>query len=300
MCEAVLTEWKLGTELEQGVRIQPADLSIWNMFETREAPTITRLALLQSAQCLHEGNPEEAWQWLRALFRFTRHLGNPGSLMTRFTGAALHAMARDHFITWATHETVTTEHLQAALIELREINELTAAYSVNLKAEYFAYANLLSSKESIREYFSYDRNPLDDIPKPLIAGYLFLNAEPQLCQVLLRHVFANHLSQCDLPRWERKIAGTRLPLFLPTGKETPPLMDADTLNDLLMRSVMARHLIPSLSANLGWSDREQARQAAYELGRNRRSSGRFGRAWESVDIDLALKGLHGENICRRW
>ncbi|MFT4557513.1 MAG: hypothetical protein ACI92S_002883, partial [Planctomycetaceae bacterium] len=31
-------------------------------------------------------------------------------------------------------------------------------------------------------------------------------------------------------------------------------------------------------------------------GRNRRSSGRFGRAWESVDIDLALKGLHGENI----
>jgi cellulose synthase/poly-beta-1,6-N-acetylglucosamine synthase-like glycosyltransferase len=36
------------------------------------------------------------------------------------------------------------------------------------------------------------------------------------------------------------------------------------------------------------------------VGRNRRSSGRFGRAWESVDIDLALKGLHGENICRRW
>jgi hypothetical protein len=35
-------------------------------------------------------------------------------------------------------------------------------------------------------------------------------------------------------------------------------------------------------------------------GRNRRSSGRFGRAWESVDIDLALKGLHGENIGRRW
>jgi CheY-like chemotaxis protein len=39
---------------------------------------------------------------------------------------------------------------------------------------------------------------------------------------------------------------------------------------------------------------------AVARGRNRRSSGRFGRAWESVDIDLALKGLHGENIGRRW
>ena len=36
------------------------------------------------------------------------------------------------------------------------------------------------------------------------------------------------------------------------------------------------------------------------MGRNRRSSGRFGRVWESGNIDLALKGLHGENIGRRW
>ena len=49
--------------------------------------------------------------------------------------------------------------------------------------------------------------------------------------------------------------------------------------------------------DLPWSI---ANAHASRKGRNRRSSGRFGRAWESVDIDLALKGLHGENIGRRW
>ena len=60
MCEAVLTEWQLGTELERGVQIQPADLDIWDMIETQKSRTISRLALLQSAQCLHEGKPEGA------------------------------------------------------------------------------------------------------------------------------------------------------------------------------------------------------------------------------------------------
>lgn len=265
-CEAVLAEWKLGTELEKGVEIQPADLEMWYMVETRKSRTISRLALLQSAQCLHEGNPEESWQWLRASFRFSRHLGNPGTLITRVIGAALHAMAREHFITWATHETVTTKHLQAALIDLREINKLTAVFSVILKAEYLTYMRVLSSKERVREYFSYGKRPLKDIPEPLIGGYLFLIAEPQLCQVLTRHVFANHLSQCDLPRWERNIVRVpRVSLFLPTGRETPMLMDPGILGDAVMRSWMTAYLLPQSIHVLNALDREQARQAAYEL-----------------------------------
>ena len=268
-CEAVLAKWKRGTELERGVRIQPADQDFWDVIDLQKIRTISHLALLKSAQCLHERKPEEAWQWLRAMFRFSRHLGNPGPWITRLLGCSVHAMANEQLIAWASHESVTAEQLQTALAELREINELTAAFSVNLKADYLTYSKFFSSPEMIRKYFR-DECPLWDdpalnIPEAFHDGYLFLNAEPKLCEVLLRHVFANHLSQCDLPRWERKIAGTRLPLFLPTGKEKPPLMDVGVLNDVLMRSIMAQHHFPMSVKLLESIDREQARQTAYEL-----------------------------------
>jgi hypothetical protein len=268
-CEAVLADWKFGTEFERGVQIQPADLQFWDIIGVQESRTISHLALLKSAQCLHEGKPEEAWQWLRALFRFSRHLGNPGPWVTRLLGRSYHAMANEQLVAWASHKDVTAEQLQSALTELREINELTAAFSANLKAEYLTYSKFFSSPEMIRKYFRDEcplwNGPALNIPEAFHDGYLFLNAEPELCEVLLRHVFANHLSQCDLPRWERKIAGTRLLLFLPTGKEKPPLMDAGALNDVLMRSIMAQHHFPMSFKLLEIIDREQARQTAYEL-----------------------------------
>jgi hypothetical protein len=268
-CESPLAEWKRGTELEKGVRVQPADQDLLDMIDSQKSRTISRLALLKSAQCLHDNKPEEAWQWLRAMFRFSRHLDNQGPVMTRLLGCSVHAMANEQLIAWAAHKTVTADQLQIALAELREINELTAAFSVNLKADYLTYSKFFSSPEMIRKYFR-DECPLWDdpalnIPEAFHDGYLFLNAEPKLCEVLLRHVFANHLSQCDLPRWERKIAGTRLPLFLPTGKEKLPLMDAGTLNDVLMRSIMAQHHFSMSFKLLEYIDLEQARQAAYEL-----------------------------------
>ena len=185
-------------------------------------------------------------------------------------GAAYHAMASDQFTEWASHKSVTTEHLQIALIELREINKLTASCSVNVKTEYFSYMNLLSSRESVREYFLDAHFFWNDsewnVPEPFVGGHLYLNAEPRLSQVLLRHVFANHLSQCDLPRREREIEGTsRIPLFLPSGNESPPLMDVSTLDNALLRSTMALHFIPSSIQLLKTIDREQARQVAYEL-----------------------------------
>ncbi|MFT4554951.1 MAG: hypothetical protein ACI93T_001753 [Porticoccaceae bacterium] len=270
MCEAVLAEWQLGTELERGVQIQPADLQIWDLIEVQKSRTIICLALLKSAQCLDEDQSEEAWQWLRALFRFSRHIGNSGRFISRMVGDSCHAMLSKQFIGWASHKSVTTEHLQTAFIELQVINALTASCSVNVKAEYFSYMNLLSSPETVHEYFlgehSFWGDPDWNVPEPLVGSHLFLNAEPQLSQLLLRHLFANHLSQCDLPRRERNVAGTsRIPLFLPTGKETPPLMNVSTLNDAMMRSMMAQHFIPSSIQILKMIDRGQARQAAYEL-----------------------------------
>jgi hypothetical protein len=92
-----------------------------------------------------------------------------------------------------------------------------------------------------------------------------VNAEPEVALILQRHLFANHLSQCDLPRWERKVAGTGHDLFLPTGKEKPPLMAVRTLDKALMRSPLVRNVILRFSDLVEVTDREQARQVAIEL-----------------------------------
>lgn len=268
-CEELLAEWRRGTKLERGVHVQPEDLQIWVTVAVQKSRAIQRLALLKSAQCLHEGNPGEAWQWLRAVFRFSRHLGNPGTSISRTVGAAYHSFAREQFVIWASHKSVTAEHLQRALIELRELNELTPDVSVSLKSDYLAAMNLLSSSETVREYFYIERLLWDDsaghIPQSLVGSHLFLTAEPQLGQQVLRHVLANHLSQCDLPRSERRIAKTRVQLFRPTGKEKPPLMDTALLNDAVMRSMMAGSLCTSPFQLLRTVDHERSRQAAYEL-----------------------------------
>jgi len=134
-------------------------------------------------------------------------------------------MAASSIAAWATHEDVSLADLQSALAEVREIQKLTAPNSDSLKAEYMTSTNTISRAHILREVVNYARQ----IPDGLEGGYLFVNGEPQLSRVLMRHVFANYLSQCDLPPFERQLAGSGLGLYLPTGKESPPLMEPGKL-----------------------------------------------------------------------
>jgi hypothetical protein len=261
----ILDEWKRGTELERGVAVQPADLEQLVHISAFDARLVCYLALLMSARCLEEGQPEEAWQWLLANLKFSRHLGNPGPITDRYCGIAFHAIISGHVAIWASHESVTTEHLKVALQDLREINRRTVANSVVFKCEYFQTLNLLSSPQRVQEYcrLSLPRGAiLDGVPGPLSGSYLFLLGEPELCQLVLRHYYANILSQCDLPRQARTLS-TVQGLFQPTGAESPPLIDPESLAVLLKRSQLASQLEPSMFLIEG-DDRERARQALLE------------------------------------
>ena len=82
--------------------------------------------------------------------------------------------------------------------------------------------------------------------------------------MLNRRWYANLLSQCDLPRWERSLASSRTGLFQPTGAERPELIDPAVLSDLSQRSPLANLLFPSVSF-CEYGDSEQVRQTALEL-----------------------------------
>ena len=262
--ELLLEEWKRGTECERGVRVQSADAEPWDLIGVAESRTIARLTVLKSALLIHEGDTAKAWEWLRAFFRFSRHLGNPGPWIERSVGVSIHAMCRKSIVHWAADDVVTASQIENAIRELRVIYRLTARNSVVLKHEYLVCEKWLSQQEFAEKYC----RGVGIVPEKLesVSGiYLFLNAEPQLAELLLRHVYANCLSQCDLPRRKRVFAGTRYPLFKPTGSETPSLMNVNALGDALARSKLAQSLGPKIYGLLDMTDRERACQTALEL-----------------------------------
>lgn len=260
--DEAMAEWRLGTELDQGVYVDVASADFTALIPvTQEMRQFGRLAVLRALQNLDEGNTEEAWQWLRAMMRSSRNTGQHGFIVERLVGVALHRMAADSLAVWAAHENVTEKDLQKALAELREIDKLTGSNSAALKAEYTSGINSISRPKSLDGLVNYDSS----VPKGVTGAYLFVNGEPQLSRLLYRHVFANYLSQCDLPRNERTHSGSRLDLYTPTGKESPKLMDPGDLDAAVMRSILARLMIPAVANCVTAFDLERARQDALEL-----------------------------------
>ena len=268
LSQTALMEWKRGTACTQGVRIQPADLDWMNYIGVQDSQTWVRLAILQTSRCLDEGRSEEAWQWLNALFRFSRHCSNPGPMIDRLVGTSIHYRASRAAIDWAVHESATTDLIEAALTDLRGMFRLTVQNSVILKSDYLATTRMLSTPEGVHTFLRSIDTGLGvrklGIPKELRGIYLFINAEPELAELILRHALANHLSQCDKPRRQRDVSAARSSLFQPTGKETPPLMDPAVLDECLQRSVLTAFLGMSIQLP-EYTDREAARQTALEL-----------------------------------
>ena len=263
-CEMLLVEWKRGTDCDHGVRVQPADAEWYDMVGTRDSRAISRLAILKSAKFLDEGCADKAWEWLRALFRFSRHLGNPGSMIDRVVGSAFYAMGSKSLVRWAADDRVTVSQIRDAIQELNAIYQMTAPCSLVLKHEYLALSRVLAQPTALQETQAFKVAVSDEL-EALAGIYLFLAGEPELAEVLLRHKFANCLSQCDRCRWDRNLAATRDCLFEPTGAEQPSLMNVNSLDLVLVRSVLARRLGPSLRHYLDLTDREQVLQTALEL-----------------------------------
>ena len=238
-CEQILDEWKRGTECERGVRVQAVKADWYAPIDSQKYSTITCLAIMMSARYLNEKQADKSWLWQHALFRFTRHLGNPGMSADRFCGASFHARNSKSMVLWAKHELVTASLLKTAAKELSGIYQTTVINHISLKYDYLATSRILSQPSTLEDTYVFEEAVPDEM-KSVSGIYLFLNAEPQLAELLLRHVFANGLSQCDRPRQDRVMAVTRYPLFVPSGSETPPLINPNTLDEALTRSKTGR------------------------------------------------------------
>jgi len=261
-CEPALTEWKHGAELDDGHYLDVADIDYSTLLPVvQDLRRFSWLAALQMLRCQEEGKSNEAWAWLRASLRSSRHAGKHGVSIERFVGISIHHRTAKAIVYWATQDETSTEQLEAALKDVREIYRLTTTTSTTMKAQ-----AILASRTLVDSYSGTLMLPeFRKIPKELMSAYVFVKGDPELGRELINHVFANYLSQCDLRPSDRTLAIARLGLYRPTGKEVPPLMDPTLLSDAVMRSRIVGHLVAGDSQAIMACDLERSRQAALEL-----------------------------------
>lgn len=239
-CQLALEEWKIGTELDDGNYLDVAALDYSALLPAiQDLRRFSRLAVIQMLRCNDEGKTDQAWTWLRATLRSSRHAGKHGVAIERLAGSSIHSGAAKAIVHWASQDEVLSEQLRKALEDVREINRLTPAMSATMKPEAILAMNSLRDSQQCSELLPSSRR----VHSQLMPAYLFVKGDPELSRELVAHAFSNYLSQCDLRPSDRTPTIARFGLYRPTGKEVPSLMEPSRLSDAVMNSLLARRLV---------------------------------------------------------
>ena len=258
---AALDEWRLATEREQVLFIQPKEMRFDTQLEhVQKMREFSRLVQLRAAKELHDGNVEEAWKWLRAEYRSSRHSGQHGVLIGRLVGCAIHDTVSHKLIAWAEDPRVDAAQLRTALAALDHDWSLTVPPSVALKSEYLVLSELIERLGNDHDAFQ-KMGVTDQTAGP----FPFLLGEPEYSRRAMRLVFENLLAQIDKPVRDRPKRVGIFKLFEPAPGVVPPITP-EKLNDAVYAPSYVRVLLPTLDSCDNAIQREAARQQALMLG----------------------------------
>ncbi len=261
--QVALAEWRKGTERSQAAEIPPKDFRFSTLIKvTSESRELTRLAILQAERCAHESDLDNAWDWLRASVRASRHVQQNGALIQRLVGMAMFYNSVAGIKRWAAHPAVTPDQLRKALTEFRDADRLTPPNSIALKTEYLCLTNTVT-ETSRHELMQYGLGI--HFPPVLQSTALYVMGDPELSLKAFQHVFANLLSEIDKPKCDRApSAGGRFNLYdLPPGMSR--CLTARELDTVTFSAYLARSTLPAYQQVGDAMDREAARRAAVSL-----------------------------------
>ena len=202
--------WRRGTERREALALSPRSITIETSSPfVQDLRYLVRLARIQGSRLESEGDPAGAWEWYRAIFRTSRHLGPRATMIERFVGGQFHRIACNQLTRWASGPGVDAAMLRKALDAAIADYSETRPISENLKAEYLAFANTYDDPGLMRKCLAFpeetglsrattlERNP---------AAFNILRVlrrEPERSRRVLRLVFANLLAWSDLPTGAR-------------------------------------------------------------------------------------------------
>lgn len=211
--------------------------------EIQQAREFSRLVRLEASRLLVEGQPDAAWDWLLTSFRMSRQPGRHGPMIERLVGIGTHALTAEGMVKWANDPQVTGDLLRRAMRELPDEQKRTPPLSACLQTEYLS---VMATWRTLT--FG-----------PANATLNRLTGESKLNERVFRHVFANWLSQADLPRNQRTKTLPGLFVFEPSPANVKTQPSASEVSGYVYESMMAALLVPSGQQFFVATDREAAR-----------------------------------------
>jgi uncharacterized protein YbjQ (UPF0145 family) len=195
--------FRKGTARAGGLYGQPQDQSYKTMISVTRHQALSRLARLEAARLIADGDLGTAWDWYKATLRHSRHVGMYGTARARLVGTAFHAKAVEDITRWASDGRVSALMLRQAMSDAIAAYQLTQPPSTTLRSEYFFVMNTIDDRES---------RPLDRLLNDVERG-----------KRIIRLAYANWLTEIDLPRWQQtpRFPG-RLRLFAPATLQSGP------------------------------------------------------------------------------
>jgi hypothetical protein len=274
-----LERWKLGTAKAVHLTLQPAEMTLeYYSTSVVESRTITELAGLEILRLEAVGELEAAWDWLQALYRYSRHMGMFDTELDRSLGVSAHSYAVAGIVRWAAQEAIDAAQLRQALDALRSDYRMTAHPSVTLRAEYFRKLDELNRLDESREAYATvvdTMDPLFDLlglpdarpPKRMPGDLeLYFANEPEFTRRLLQHQMANLLAYCDLPHEERPpVLDGKLFYFDADDAPERSRLPAATFRKLAQRSRLPQFILFKNGNGGGMLTRERARQGLVEI-----------------------------------
>ena len=275
-----LLEWKRGTTfpLAQHGPLSSFSSSVWSD-KFSQVQRVSLLARLEAEKFEQQGDMATAWEWHRAGFRFSRHLGHKGTLLIRLFGKSLHLAAVNDLVHWAEHPAVKVDQLREALDEVRSSFSKTAPWADVLKLEY-VWLNERLSKMTLRELAAERSGLFPSVPVLSRQFRLWVVGEPHLLLRLQRQVLENSLEEMDKPLMQQRPTASYSPLLFQVDSNHPDQMKPADIMFAVQRSFgNGTYWATGAVSNAFANHEEEGRQAALEvvlaLQLYRREHGKF-------------------------
>ncbi len=255
---SVLAIWREGSERPDALYHQPGASAVDTLLPlSQDMRLVALLAGLEGSRLEQDGAMGRAWEWYRAMLRFSRHVGRHGCLIERHIGAAVHEVATRRILRWAADPRVDTGQLRRALDETLAADALTAPLSDALKFEYMMY---LRDLDELRVMVNLKEVPLPGgkgglmegltsqmgIRAPVQRALLRASNDVERSRRAMRLLFANWMAQVDRPAAMRAGVAVREPALIyatdPTAPAAANAVSPEFLAKALDRNALSRSI----------------------------------------------------------
>lgn len=257
--------WLEGTDKPKAFCFNPAILGPpGSQLVSQGIRKLIRLIPYKARELQSRGSHDEAWKYLAGGLRTSAHLAQGGQIIDRLTGIAGLAVVSPAIQHWAENPQVSPAQLRQAATDLDQIFTSIPSASHTLKFEYTSTRDIAACMQLAA--------PSGNMMWRWTMGRLYDSSTR-----LQRHAMWNLLSQCDLPRSERKWqsdGGLFIDLH-PNGPQLP----SDQIAKLAKRDIFYKLYAPAHRQFMEAVDRDLLRRSALQLilalQRHHRDQGRF-------------------------